>query len=47
MAESTFLIFIGNSQLEMTSETHGCSVWNVPFLFSHMRDHLKSTYWLD
>ena len=46
-AGSTSLIFIGNSQLEHPSETHGCSVCNMPFLFSPMRHHLKSIYWLD
>jgi hypothetical protein len=40
--KSTSLIFIGNSQLDLTSATRGCSVCNMPLLFSPMRHHLKS-----
>ena len=41
-ARSTSLIFIADSQLVMPSETLGCSVCNMPLLFSAMRRHLKS-----
>jgi hypothetical protein len=38
------LIFTDNSQLELASETHGCSACSTPLLFSHMRRHLNSIY---
>lgn len=41
-ARSTSPIFIGNSQLELTSETRGCTVCSMPLPLSPMRPRLKS-----
>ena len=46
-AGSTSLIFIANSQLDMTSETGEYFVCNMPLLLSPMKPHLKRIYWLD
>jgi Bacterial-like globin len=41
-AGSTSPIFIGNSLLELRSETHGCSACSMLLLFNPMKHHSKS-----